>query len=225
MTGFNFSFIRFSTNYKVGPMPVTRTDKKSCPSTCPLLGNGCYAGAGHSNIHWKKLDNGGLNIDQLAALIKKLPIGTIWRHNEAGDLPHTGDNQTIDGQLLGKIVAANSRKNGFTYTHYPLTQQNIETLKQANEKGFTINVSANNFEELDFAMEQNLPSVVMVDENSPNKFTTKNGNKVIVCPNQLKDKITCIECGLCQQKDRKFAIAFKLHGIGKNKAKKALQIV
>lgn len=222
---FNFSFIRFSTNAKVGPMPVTRTDKKSCPNTCPLLNNGCYASSGHSNIHWNKLNNAGLNIDQLAAMIKKLPIGSIWRHNEAGDLPHTGDNQTIDANLLGKIVAANKRKNGFTYTHYPLTNANIDTIKNANNNGFTVNVSANNIAELDYAMAQNLPSVVIVDDKiNVNKFTTPNGNNVIICPNQLKDKITCIECGLCQQKDRKFAIAFKVHGIGKKKVKNTLNL-
>lgn len=224
MAGNNYSFIRFSTNSKTGPMPVTRTDKTSCPDACPLKNNGCYAGAGHSNIHWSKLDNSGLKLAELVAKIKQLPIGTIWRHNEAGDLSHTGDFKTICKDTLTKIVKANSKKNGFTYTHYALTPENIDSLQYANKNGFTVNVSANNAEELDYAVSNGLPSVMIVDENTPNKFTTNGGNKVIICPNQLKDKITCSECGLCQKRDRKFSIAFIVHGIGKKKVKKALNI-
>lgn len=219
---FTFSFIKNSTNSKVGPMPVTRTSKNSCPSTCPLLNNGCYASSGHSNIHWNKLNHSGLTFSQLLANIKKLAIGQIWRMNESGDLPHIGDNATICRDSLQKIVVANNRKKGFTYTHYPLNQENIQTLQYANQNGFTVNVSANNLTELDHAINHGLPAVVIVDDSTPNKFKTNNGNNVIVCPNQLKNSIQCIDCGLCAKSNRNFSIAFKAHGIGKKKVLQAI---
>jgi hypothetical protein len=43
----------------------------------------------------------------------------------------------------------------------------------------------------------------------------------MVCPAQIKDTITCKDCGLCQVVDRKFAIGFKPHG---NSAKKVIAI-
>jgi len=57
--------------------------------------------------------------DQPALLdaIRNLPEGTLWRHNQAGDL-YSQDQETIDEDSLMKIVDANQGRCGFTYTHY-----------------------------------------------------------------------------------------------------------
>lgn len=211
---FNFSFIEVSNNSKTGKIPVTRTDKKSCPDACQLKNNGCYASLSYANIHWKKLDNGGLTLDQLTKHIKQLPHGQLWRHNEAGDLP--GQNDMIDQDSLNKIVSANKGKKGYTYTHYPLTDHNIKAIEFANNNGFTINVSCDSLNQLKQYKEINLPKVVIVADDVPNKFY-HDGEKIIVCPAQIKDSINCKKCGLCQVTDRKFHIAFKAHGTQKNK--------
>jgi hypothetical protein len=55
-----FQFIKKSSNSKVGAIPVTNSPRATCPSNCPLSGNGgCYAEAGfHTRLNWDKLDRG-----------------------------------------------------------------------------------------------------------------------------------------------------------------------
>ena len=47
-----------SVNAKTGPIPVTTSSKNTCPDSCQLKGNGCYAEVGRVNIHWQKVSNG-----------------------------------------------------------------------------------------------------------------------------------------------------------------------
>jgi len=211
---FNFSFTAVSSNVKTGPIPVTRTDKKSCPDSCILKGKGCYAEGGPVLIHWKKLDDAGLSLDELARKIKKLPKGQLWRHNEAGDLP--GFNDMIDIAQLTKLVDANKGKKGFTYTHYPMVQHNIKAVKLANDSGFTINMSLNNLNELSQAKHLPLPKVVILPKDSPNKFE-HDGVTVMKCPAQIKDEMSCSRCKLCADPNRKMVIGFDPHGFRKNK--------
>ena len=63
----------------------------------------------------------------------------------------------------------------------------------------------------------NLPKVVIIPEDTKPKFEY-DGETVMVCPAQLKDKITCKDCGLCQVKDRKFVIGFRVHGAQKTRS-------
>jgi hypothetical protein len=67
----------------------------------------------------------------------------LWRHNQAGDLPHKGG--TIDQTLVPRLVKANSGRRGFTYTHHNVAQHkaNRELVAWAVGQGFTINLSGN----------------------------------------------------------------------------------
>ena len=53
------------------------------------------------------------------------------------------------------------------------------------------------------------------------KVKTVDGVKVVKCPNADNKDIKCLNCGLCYQKNRAFAIAFPVHGAKKEKAKKS----
>jgi hypothetical protein len=52
--------------------------------------------------------------------IRSLPAGQLWRHNQAGDLPHSGGR--ISRRFIRGIVAANRGRRGFTYTHHDLSK-------------------------------------------------------------------------------------------------------
>ena len=134
--------------------------------------------------------------------------------NQAGDL--VGSNDVIDKKSLSELVKANNGRRGFSYTHYPLTSENVKSLRNANDNGFTVNVSTNRIQEVDKAMETGLPVVTVLPVGTTGRVhTTEGGNKVLVCPATLGREITCQECGLCQKRDRSFAIGFIAHGIGK----------
>ena len=211
-------FTSKSKNAKIGHMPVTISPSNTCPSACPLKKAGCYADIGPLLIHWMAVDrNQGLTWDQLCKNISKLEPGTVWRHNQAGDLPGLGN--TIDRTALRQLVTANRGRRGFTYTHKPLTQKNISAIKTANQRGFTINLSANNLKHADqLASKKIAPVVVVLPEKQQENTVTPKGRKVVVCPAIQRDEVTCKTCRLCAIKDRNFIIGFPAHGVRKRQA-------
>ena len=210
-----------SRNEKTGPMPVSTTESRSCPASCPLREKGCYAKLGPLGLFWGKIDNGaaGMAWADFTAIIAKLPAGTMWRHNQAGDLPGHGDE--IDGAALAQLVQANAEKQGFTYTHKPMTPANKAAVKAANAAGFTINLSADNLAEADQLMaEQAGPVVVILDkpEGQRHTMTTPAGHKIETCPVAYGAAKDCKSCGLCAKRDRKVIVGFPAHGVTKKAA-------
>jgi len=205
-----------SGNKKTGPMPVSTTERKSCPKSCIWYDKGCYALAGPLKMHWVKVDAG--HGDQWAKFCKKisgLPGGIVWRHNQAGDLP--GHNERIDVKRLMRLVEANKGKRGFTYTHKDVLNniENRKAVRKANKEGFTINLSADSLTEADKLAKLNAGPVVAIipSDTTESKLQTPKGLDVIVCPAQNSDTITCASCKLCAVATRKSIIAFKAHGV------------
>lgn len=215
---YNVHFTPKSSNAKIGPIPATVSERKTCPTGCPFYDSGCYAGVGPVSWHWKKVTAGerGDNWAALCANIAALPDGQLWRHNVAGDLP--GDGETIDETALSDLVRANKGKRGFTYTHYPTTPDNLDAVRVANLHGFTINLSANNLDHADeLAAHAVAPVVVVLPENAPKTLTTPQGRKVATCPATYTDT-NCKECQLCQRQDRAVIVGFPAHGAQKKSA-------
>lgn len=222
MTNFRFHITRVSRNLKTGPIPVTTTSENSCPTTCPLYGKGCYAKTGPLAFHWKKVsdpnEKRSLDFKEFLSEIKKLPKGQLWRHNQAGDLPH------IEGVIISdkvvQLVQANRLKNGFTYTHHDLTNtQNYNNVKFMNENGFTVNHSANNVQAAVKAYRKfsGIPVVTLLPIDAPN-VQTVSGVKVVACPAEKSEKVNCANCGLCADSKRNYIIGFRVHGTQKKAA-------
>lgn len=219
MTTHYIQFTRTSRNAKTGPIPVTTTSEESCPHACPLKGNGCYAEAGPLAILWRKVTarKAGMAWDAAMSEIAKLPKGTLWRHNQAGDLPGIGD--AIDTVALAQLVKANRGRRGFTYTHKPLSGGNDGAIAAANAMGFTVNLSANNLAHADELAASNTgPVVVVLPADATRATVTPEGRKVAICPATISDNVTCATCGLCAIANRKAIIGFPAHGPSKRKA-------
>ncbi len=143
------AFVRSSKNRKTGPIPISMSPKVTCPSSCPLRGNGCYAEHGPLGWQWDRLSSGETGVSWQAFLqaVRHLPEHALWRHNVSGDLP--GNGEKINRKMLADLVSANTGKRGFTYSHKHATQDNLAAIRAANRSGFTINLSANTLEEAD----------------------------------------------------------------------------
>lgn len=206
-----------SANVKTGPIPVSTTEKASCPA-CPFKGNGCYAESGPLALHWSAVSAGlrGTDWADFVATVSGFDEGQFWRHNQAGDLPGAGDS--IDAVMLEQLVAANEGRRGFTYTHKPMTEENLEAVTLANLGGFTVNVSANSLDEVDAAMDLGLPAVVVLPIDATANIKTPQGRTVVVCPATQRDDVSCFTCQLCQRADRTVAVGFPAHGVSKKKA-------
>jgi len=225
------TFTLQSRNEKTGPIPVSTTARQTCPLECPLY-DICYAGSGNLGRYWRALSQtkpgqsfphgrGGHvqthTWQSFCAAIAQLPAGTLWRHNQAGDLP--GHGNLIDAQRLAELVAANAGKRGFTYTHKPATPANLALIRHANRQGFTINLSADDLVEADSLAATGLPvAVVLPDTVAGNEYVaTPAGRRVVVCPATYRDNVTCQSCQLCQRQTRKVIIGFPAHGASHRK--------
>jgi len=197
----------------------TYSHKNTCPKSCALKGNGCYAENFHVNLHWSKISSGkrGIGWPELIDAIKAIPARSLWRHNIAGDL--RGNKDRIDAKALEQLTRASAykAKRGFTYTHYPLTRGNVTALKKANAGGFTVNASANNIEQALEYKKTGLPVVTMLPIDAPN-VQTISGIKFVACPAEKSKKVTCSNCELCADQTRQYVIGFRAHGTRKKAA-------
>lgn len=208
-----------SKNAKTGPIPVSTTERRSCPDACPFKGNGCYAESGPLLLHWRKVSEGerGMSWAKFCDKIEALPADQLWRHNQAGDLPHSAGD--IDMLALGRLVTANRGKRGFTYTHHVMNATNVRAVKFANELGFTINLSANNLKHADELLAKKCgPVVTVVPSGVRENTVTPNGAKVVICPATVRDDVSCASCQLCQRANRDCVVAFPAHGTQQKKA-------
>ena len=219
----NYHLTQISANVKTGPIAVSTSSKSTCPPDCPIKEKGCYAGNGPLNLHWQKVTNGdrGVSFDDFLLQVQALPINSNFRHNQAGDLP--GENGQIDALKLARLAATTKKRKlkAFTYSHYNvLTNLNNRlAIKQANEQGFTINLSANHINEVDALLALDIaPIAVIMPINAPKVSYTAQGNKIVICPAQTNDSTRCIDCMLCAKKDRSFSIGFIAHGTSAKKA-------
>ncbi len=227
-----YSFTRVSGNSKTGPIPTTMSERDTCPDNCGLKSSGCYAESGMVRMHWQKVSQDNpksITIEQLAGNIASLPNGQLWRMNVAGDLAH--ENQLIDWIALFAIIQANKGKKGFTYTHHRvigrdiIASENRDSIRRANQSGFTVNLSADNLAQADELKALDCGPVVCIMPTDCEKVTrTPAGNTVIQCPATYQDNLTCASCGICAVSTRQAIIGFPVHGTSKKKAHKVFMM-
>lgn len=203
-------FIRQSANSKTGPIPVTYSQRETCPPSCPHYRADCYAEDYYTRLSWDKVAARGGSLAELCESVAALPAGQLWRFNVAGDLPGAGE--TVDAAALGEIVLANRGRRGFTYTHKKSADA-LHWAGHATRWGFTVNLSADDAGEADALAEADAgPVVAIVPTDTPEKSYTPAGRTIIVCPAQSRDGVTCETCGLCARADRGVIIGFRAHG-------------
>lgn len=242
---YQIAFTLVSKNVKTGPIPVTTSEPATCPASCPFNshssdGGGCYAESGPLRLFWNKVGQrkAGAAWADVMAKIAALPRGTLWRHNQAGDLP--GVDGAIDYTALDQLVGANKGKRGFTYTHKPVHGIDAQlAIRAANNAGFTINLSGNNLSHADELAALKIGPVVSVlpvetqrrHDKAGNwleslqeyrarvgKIETPENRPVTICPATYQDDMNCARCGLCAVANRRAIVGFPAHGTSKKKA-------
>lgn len=215
-----YKFVRVSQNVKTGPMSVVYSSRQTCPDSCAHKGAGCYAESGPISWQWRKVDSNGIDLNALCDNIRTIPRGSLWRYGVAGDLPGQGD--TLDRQALDKLVRANMGRRGFTYTH---KLGDLDAIRDATARGFTVNVSADSIEQADHYYGQDLPVTVVVPRDAPEVTYTPEGVRIVVCPAQTREDVTCQSCGLCAVASRRVIVGFRAHGTGAGKIERRLKVV
>ena len=221
-----FQLVKKSSNQKTGRIAISNSSRQTCPKTCPLLENGCYASEGYyTRLNWDKVTSGerGVNPGEFFEQLESLPRGYKFRHNVSGDLP--SNDGKISRTFLRRLTAAVKHLQAFTYTHHlPFIGENAEILRTANASGFTVNLSTQSEKAADIAIETyKLPAVMAVKSTEKRQtWRTAAGNRVLVCPAQTQESKTCADCMLCRDRPKNLIIAFRAHGSGRNKADLAI---
>ncbi|MCP3475070.1 hypothetical protein NLM33_32630 [Bradyrhizobium sp. CCGUVB1N3] len=232
-----------TANPVTGPIMATTSPRFTCPRVCAFRKHGggplagvCYAEHGAiGGFLWTLLDRTAIGrrimnnirifgFEDLLFAIRSLEPGSLWRHNVAGDLM-SNDAVTIDRTALRAIVEANKGRRGFTFTHYDVVANaaNRIAIKEANENGFTINVSGNSLAHADeLANLQIAPVTVILPANSTQNTKTPKGRTVVICPTNTHG-VTCADCGLCSRAKRSTIIGFPASGGSKHRIHKEPQ--
>jgi len=194
----------------------------TCPQTCPLLNNGCYAQAGNSNLHQKdRYSNNDAEIMLNAA--SEIPANSYFRHHVSGDV-FLGDTKNgsleVDKPYLDAIMTVAEQRKDVTFYSYTHGYKVLGTLETPDN--LTINASCDDIEQVKDAKAMGYPTVMVISENETRKRYSKDGVDIVVCPNQTSG-LTCSQCKLCFKKDRKFTVAFKAHAASRKKISKRIE--
>ena len=162
----------------------------------------------------------------LCAALACIGGGYWWGHG-ASDNAWEAKQAKTDKKVrekLAALVEANRGKRGFTYTHKPMDNAtNRRFVREANRKGFTVNLSADNLREADTLASLGIGPVATLLPRLQSggrgvKLFTPAGRRVIVCPAQTHEHVTCASCKLCALADRPFIVGFLAHGSSVRKA-------
>jgi hypothetical protein len=211
-----------SENAKVGRASATYASQATCPPSCPLLGNGCYAEKSFTGITTRRLGQSPSTPHQLA-IDEAKAIDTLTgqldlRVHVVGDCPTESGARTI-GQAMRRHEAKHGR-SAWTYTHA------WRTVRAKAWQGANVLASCDSIADLGKAWKQGYKARALVLRKGTELFdnlktlgktiTLDNGTRLIPCPNQVSSKKpTCIDCRLCMKPEllarTNSAIAFLEH--------------
>jgi hypothetical protein len=212
----------FSDNRKTGPIAVTYVSQSTCPDSCPLLGNGCYAENGPMRAITKRLAEGAIDVGaveaarQEAALIDATPAYTDLRLHGVGDCK--------DDECASIVSAAAERYaergkafgvRAFTYTHA------WRSVCRTSWGTVSVLASCHSVAEAEEAMRQGYAAAVIVEafDDGAKAWHELGGGgeavRLVPCRYQAAGT-TCKDCRLCMDdtklRESNTLIAFAAHG-------------
>ncbi len=206
----------------------------SCPLTCPLKDEGCYAQMGPLGIHVGRLDK---EVNGLSALqIARAEAKVIDESYGGGTVPSgrdmrlhvSGDCRTISGaKLINNAVGRWKSRGGgdvWSYTHCwdHVTKDVWENVSML--------ASVDSTEEVQYARQNGYAPALVVSEHPSERAYTLPGSdtKWIPCPAQTRG-VPCADCRLCLNDNylfnNNYGITFVVHGVKKNHIKRRLQVI
>lgn len=214
-----------SGNRKTGPIPVSSRPDDTCPRDCPFLPTGptggCY-GTGYLFGSARKYST-DTTVEAATEKLKKgvLKSARYLRDRVVGDV--VAPDGAVDTAYITGIAAVAKANDlipfGYTHAWDRFTPEDIQLLDQV---GYVMNASTETLTDAARAIRLGLPAVI-VDDDTPDG-TMVAGKRLITCPAETRDSVTCASCGLCAKplSDRMALIRFRPHGNVKKKARAAI---
>ncbi len=216
--------VEVSSNAKVGKVSVTMVSQASCDPSCKFLSSGCYAEQGLQGMHTRALnkstgDAGKLDLARAEArAIRGLTGKRPLRLHVVGDA-----STTQAARILGKSADEYRERFGspvWTYTH--------AWRKVARKAWGAVSVlaSCETLADVRKALARGYAPALVVSRFGSRKASVVDGVRLIPCPSQTTDAVTCETCRLCWNDralvDRNAVIVFEAHGSGAKGIRRAL---
>jgi hypothetical protein len=208
-----------TTNKKLGKgVMATYASQATCPTSCPLFRNGCYAEAQYlTNI--RRVNASGEGMDPLAIamreaeLIRALPNHKPLRIHVIGDAPTP--------ECANALADAVDDWGGtaWTYTH---AWRDVPRVHWGN---IEVWASIENIRHAVWAETMGYTRFALIVPKHESRSARREGGRLhIPCPAQTTQGVTCSSCKLCFSKkiaERKeqVVIEFAAHGYARNKVR------
>lgn len=212
-----------SKNAKTGDVSVTMVSQASCPDSCPLKRKGCYAENGFAGFATRRLNKSS---ETDAVRIARAEARAIARLSGRRDLRvHVvGDCRTERAaRIVSRAMARHRAKQGkraWTYTH---AWRKVRRECWGSE---SVLASCETPAEVLEARAAGYATALVVSEFQQESAYDLDGVRVIPCPAQTRENVTCQSCGLCMDAGRLhkagLTIAFEAHGSQAHKVRDAV---
>lgn len=212
-------FVLRSENKKLGDVAVTYASiEATCPKTCPLKGDGCYAGLGRVALYERKLshDRGPLGAAKDEWLAIKAGTDGLPLAGRPLRLHVSGDARTVGAaRTMARIQRYWSSKDGGPVWSYTHAWRNVDRLDWG---GVSVLASVETVADAMVAHEMGYSAAIVTWPHASPKSYKVGGMTIIPCPNQTRG-VKCDACRLCfddkKLHERRAVIAFEAHGVAK----------
>jgi hypothetical protein len=206
----------------------------TCPKTCPLKSNGCYAEVSFVAITANRLAKAGRGLTPLqvaraeAREIDSSYAGGAVPKDRALRLHVSGDARTIESaKVLSKAIDRWKKRGGGKVWSYTHAWRQVPRSAWGN---VSVLASIESVKDVAAVQAQGYVPAIVVDHHISEKAYKLPGSDIkwVPCLQQTRD-ISCSDCRLCFD-DKKLkaigaGIAFAAHGAGTNKVKRRLQVI
>lgn len=187
----------------------------TCPSTCPFLGNGCYAEGGNVALHQRRAraERDAALIGAAIAMVWARVSGRVARLHVSGDVGQTWDVQYLAGlrELAIEVNTQSGAKRGtpvaWTYTHHEMDRHRLEHLRMLASVG---GIHVRRSDHL------GTNGVIVMPFAEVPQVRRETGVRLAKCPAQLRDT-NCSDCTLCWTRPD-LTIVFDPHGQANRRA-------
>lgn len=219
-------FVARSKNEKTGPVSVTYASiDGSCPKDCMHRDAGCYAQTGMVGIQTNRLNKnnktrGRSDAREIAREEARYIRAAIanGENTQAMRLHVAGDCRTASAARTVSSACEGWNNPVWTYTHA------WKVVDRENWGNVSVLASVDKSEDISLAFERGYAPAIVVSEHPTDgkSFVRAEDNiRIIPCPAQTRENVTCDTCKLCWNAARlhatRSAISFAAHGVRKRK--------
>lgn len=202
-----------SENKKLGSIATTYRTQESCPTTCVLFENGCYARGRIFGLARKFGTDD--NNQRVRDLVKEVPPNGSIRFNVSGDF--LSEDGTLDADYVDACNYVADTRPDIKIIAYTHAWRQIDR----SVFHFSVNASCESLADLVEALDLGWQAVLA--DTGEMLGDVVEGRRVIQCPAQTRD-VTCRDCNACAADTRtRPIIAFVVHGNGAKKATAAIE--